>query len=91
MPGALQHREVEWERSACTDGWWIGDLEGDELHRVSGTRGPKGRETAGRAGERGGVFQEGLWDGSGLGGEGDMGNHRGPVTFLLYQALLWHV
>lgn len=70
MPGTLQHREVEWERSACTDGWWIGDLEGDELHRASGTRGPKVRETAGRAGERGGSSKRDCGMGLALEGKG---------------------
>lgn len=97
MTGALQHREVDWEgtSSALADEWWIGDLERDELHRTPGMCGPKVRRLQGEGGQ-GDVLGSAKGScGPGLGGraagEGEMGNHRGPVTFLLYQVLLWRV
>lgn len=73
--------------------WWMVDWWPGGRWAAQGVRNawPKGKGDCREGRRKGGVFQEGLWDGSGLGGEGDMGNHRGPVTFLLYQALLWHV
>lgn len=73
VAGALQQREVEWERqwlmSHLEPHWWPGERGAAPFFRATQ---PKGKGGTGRAGEGAGVCQDGCEEGSALALEGGL-------------------